>query len=484
MHKSMKKNAVLNGLRNILNLLFPLITFPYISKVLQVEKLGGYNFSNSIVSYFILIAGLGISTYAIREGVNYKDDKRQFEQFVSEIFTVNIYSMIFSYICLGVCLLFLKYLRSYSKLILLLSLQIFFITLGVEWIYAIYEEYKYITIRSIIFKLISIMLIFMFVKSPNDINNYAAITVFSSAGSSLLNLAHLRKYCKLHFAQIKRCLFHLKPILVIFASNVAIMIYVYSDTTMLGFQKNDYCVGIYSVSVKVYMIVKNLLSSVLLVTIPRISLFYGQGMMCDFKVIVQRVFEYISIVLIPCALGIFLLSEEIVIFISDITYIKAASSLRILSISLLFCIIGWIYNQCILLPAKKERLILISTIISAIVNVLLNYFLIPIFDENATAITTMISELIMLIMCMQYGKRICKIHIWTRNLKTILLSCLPIIFVCLSIDKYILELSNTFRLFVAVGSSIVVYTLSMILMKNEAVIKIMKQCIELIKTKR
>ena len=225
------------------------------------------------------------------------------------------------------------------------------------------------------------------------------------------------------------------------------------------------------------MIVKNLLSSVLLVTIPRISLFYGQGMMCDFKVIVQRVFEYISIVLIPCALGIFLLSEEIVIFISDITYIKAASSLRILSISLLFCIIGWIYNQCILLPAKKERLILISTIISAIVNVLLNYFLIPIFDENATAITTMISELIMLIMCMQYGKRICKIHIWTRNLKTILLSCF-------SIDKHILELSNTFRLFVAVGSSIVVYTLSMILMKNEAVIKIMKQCIELIKTKR
>ena len=144
--------------------------------------------------------------------------------------------------------------------------------------------------------------------------------------------------------------------------------------------------------------------------------------MCDFKVIVQRVFEYISIVLIPCALGIFLLSEEIVIFISDITYIKAASSLRILSISLLFCIIGWIYNQCILLPAKKERLILISTIISAIVNVLLNYFLIPIFDENATAITTMISELIMLIMCMQYGKRICKIHIWSGNVKTILLS--------------------------------------------------------------
>ena len=143
-----------------------------------------------------MIAGLGISTYAIREGVNYKDDKRQFEQFVSEIFTVNIFSMIFSYICLGVCLLFLKYLRSYSKLILLLSLQIFFITLGVEWIYAIYEEYKYITIRSIIFKLISIMLIFMFVKSPNDINNYAAITVFSSAGSSLLNSYLVHKIMK------------------------------------------------------------------------------------------------------------------------------------------------------------------------------------------------------------------------------------------------------------------------------------------------
>lgn len=480
----MKKNAVLNGFRNILNLLFPLITFPYISKVLQVEKLGSYNFASSIVSYFILIAGLGISTYAVREGVNYKENREKFEQFVSEIFTINIISMIFSFICLCLCLCFFRYLRSYTKLILILSFQILFITLGVDWIYGIYEEYTYITIRSIVFKLISIMLMFIFVKSPNSLNRYAALTVFSSAGASISNLIHLRKYCKLHFVKIKKCLVHLKPLLIIFASNIAIMIYVYSDTTMLGFQKNDYCVGIYSVSVKVYTIVKNLLSSILLVTIPRISLLYGQGMMWEFKIIVQNVFDYISIALIPCVVGIFLLSEEIVVFISDSTYIRAASSLRILSISLLFCIIGWIYNQCILLPAKKEKFILISTILSAIVNVLLNYFLIPILDENATAVTTMLSELIMLIMCKQYGKKICKIHVMTRNLKTVLLSCFPIVLVCFLIRRYMLETPNTIRLFVAVGSSVVAYVLSMFLMRNEVFIRTMQQYIKLLKSKR
>lgn len=104
-NKSLGLNAFLNGLKSTLNLLFPLITFPYVSRVLGVKGIGVYNYSNSIVSYFLLIAALGISTYAIREGAKYRDDKKQINEFASEIFTINICSTLVSYILLFACLI-------------------------------------------------------------------------------------------------------------------------------------------------------------------------------------------------------------------------------------------------------------------------------------------------------------------------------------------------------------------------------------------
>ena len=194
--KSMKANAFLNGFSSVLNLVFPLITFPYISRVLGVESIGEYNFSNSVVSYFLLIAGLGISTYAIREGSQYRNEPKLFNKFVSEVFTINLIATILSYCLLFVCVFLADRLREYKILILVLSLQIVFTTIGVGWIYSIYEDYRYITIRSICFKVLSIFMMFAFVKDANDTLNYVLISVIASVGSNTLNFFHVKKYCK------------------------------------------------------------------------------------------------------------------------------------------------------------------------------------------------------------------------------------------------------------------------------------------------
>lgn len=157
-------NAFLNGLRSVLNLIFPLITFPYISRVLSVNGIGIYNFSNTYIGYFILIAGLGIATYAVREGAKYRDNKEQIEEFSSEVFSINILATVIAYILLLLSLVIFKNLNNYVACILIFSIQILFTTLGTEWIYTIYEDYTYITIRSIIFKILSIILLFIFVK--------------------------------------------------------------------------------------------------------------------------------------------------------------------------------------------------------------------------------------------------------------------------------------------------------------------------------
>ena len=192
--RSLGLNAFLNSLRSVLNLIFPLITFPYVSRVLSVNGIGIYNFSNTYVSYFLLIAGLGITTYAIREGAKYRNNKEEINRFSSQVFTINIYSTAVAYVLLIGSILIFKNLNNYVSCILIFSLQILFTTLGTEWIYTIYEDYTYITVRSIIFKIISIILLFLLVKKPEDYLIYAAITVLSAVGSNLLNFIHARNF--------------------------------------------------------------------------------------------------------------------------------------------------------------------------------------------------------------------------------------------------------------------------------------------------
>lgn len=157
--KSLGVNAFLNGFRNILNMIVPLFTLPYITRILGAVNLGKYNFANSIVSYFILIAGLGISTYAIREGAKYRTDEYKMSVFASEIFSINIISMLLAYILLFVTVISVSVVNKYYKIIFIISLSICFTTIGCDWIFSIYEEYLYITIRGIIVQLVYVILL-------------------------------------------------------------------------------------------------------------------------------------------------------------------------------------------------------------------------------------------------------------------------------------------------------------------------------------
>ena len=213
--KSLKVNAALNGIKSILSLLFPLITFPYVSRVLGANGIGIYNFSNSIVNYFILIAGLGVNTYAVREGAKYRDNFNKISKFSSEVFSINLVSTLIAYILLLLSLIVFSNLRNYFVCIAIFSLQIFFTTIGTEWIYTIFEDYAYITLRSIAFNIISVLLLFLFVRSKNDYLQYAAITVFAAVGSNVFNYIHAKKMVSIKFSWHLNLKCYLKPILII-----------------------------------------------------------------------------------------------------------------------------------------------------------------------------------------------------------------------------------------------------------------------------
>lgn len=316
-NKSLGLNAFLNGLRSVLNIIFPIITFPYVSRVLSVGELGKYNWSSSFVSYFLLIAGLGITTYVVREGTKFRNDRNEISAFASQVFSINVFSTIISYILLFLCVLIFPKVQSYSTCIYIFSIQIVFTTLGTEWIYSIFEEYTYITVRSIVFKILSVVMLFIFVRSKGDYLNYVGITVFSAVGSNILNYLHARKFCTIKFTIKIDWKDHLKPILVIFASSVATTIYLSLDTTLLGLINSNYVVGIYSVSTKMYNIVKQLIAAVLTVTIPRFALLWGRHRYREYRNLLLQVSNVLALISIPEAVGVYMLALQIVVLLSS-----------------------------------------------------------------------------------------------------------------------------------------------------------------------
>lgn len=475
--KSLALNAFLNGFRSVLSILFPLITFPYVSRKLSVSGIGIYNFSNSIVSYFSLIAALGISTYAIREGARYRDNKQKITEFSSEVFTINMFSTLVAYLLLFLCLMVFPKLHNYTISILIFGLQIFFVTIGTEWIYQIYESYTYITIRSIAFQILSIILLFIFVRKPGDYLNYAVITVFAAVGSNVLNFIHARQYCHIRIVFHFNLKKHMVPIFILFAVSIASVIYINSDITILGLMKNNYIVGVYSVSSKIYQMVKTLIAALLIVTVPRLAMLFGKKRIKEYYSILSRLVNIAIILSLPAATGLFMLSKEVVLIISGTHFLRSVNSLKILCFAYFFSMLAYILNDCVLIPAKKEKYVLKSTVISAVLNIVFNLILIPFWDENAAAVSTVLAELSMFILNYYYAKSI--IHnIFTskkvlKNLCSSAIGCVGIIAVCFLCN--IGWQSPILKTLFSVILSVFMYGAILVLLKNEIVLGLLNK---------
>jgi O-antigen/teichoic acid export membrane protein len=483
--KSLGLNAFLNGLRSVLNLFFPLITFPYVSRVLSVSGIGIYNFSNTYISYFLLIAGLGIATYAVREGAKYREDKTKIDIFVSQVFSLNIVATLIAYLLLFASLIIFKNLHNYISCILVFSLQILFTTLGTEWIYTIYEDYAYITIRSIIFKIISIILLLVLVKKPEDYLIYTAITVFSAVGSNLLNFIHARNFVHIRLTTNTNLKHHLKPILIIFASAIAVTIYVSSDTTILGLLKNDYAVGIYSTSVKIYQIAQSLLSALLTVTIPRLAFLWGQRRIGEYNQVLSKVVDSLGILVLPAAVGLIMLSREVVLIIASEKYLPSVNSLRIISWAIIFSIFAWIFSDCVLIPAKRENLVLRNTIITAIENIILNFILIPFMSYDGTALSTVLAEFTVMIMngysCRDIIKPVIFKKDTLKNLLDSIIGCVGIVVVCLLCDMGFKSL--WLKTIFSVVLSVIMYGAILILLNNKNAYSMLDRAKMILKSK-
>lgn len=456
--RSLGLNGLLNGIRSVLNLLFPLITFPYVARVLSVDGLGKYNFANTYVGYFVLLAGLGISTYAVREGTKYRNNRLKISGFLSEIFSINLISTIIAYIMLIISLLIFKSLYPYAICILIFSTQIAFTTIGTEWIFIIYEDYSYITIRSILVKVLSIILLFIFVKNTNDYLIYAGITVLANAGSNIFNFFYVKKFCDIKLTLDINWKYHIKPILIIFATTIAVNIYLSSDTTILGLMKSDYDVGIYSTTVKIYNLVATLLGSVVAVTVPRLSMLLGQNKIKKYRNIFTEVINLLTVFVIPGTVGLIMLSQDIILLIAGKKYLPSVGSLKIIGLAIIFSNFSFIFTNCALIPAKRETAALRNT-------------LIPAFSYNGAAFSTVIAEFMTMLLNYWSARDLIIKSIISRsviyNLISTLIGSLSIV-ICIFCNVLITGIP--IKIIVSVILSSIFYFAVLIILKNDLAI--------------
>ena len=260
----------------------------------------------------------------------------------------------FAYVCLFVTLIFSVKLHNYRWLIAIYSFQILSNAIGMEWVLNIYEEYAYVTIRSIIFQILSLVLLLCFVRNPEDVYRYVIIQMISTVGIGLANHIYVRKKLTLKIVFSKKILEHLRPILLIFSTTLATAIYVNLDTTMLGWIWGDEQVGYYTAAAKLYNIVKSLINSVVTVYAVRLSSLYYQDK-TEYDKTFKEVFQLITGLTIPMAVGGSLLRNEIIVILGGKEYLAATGSLASLLVSLIFATLGNLFQVGIILIVKKKK---------------------------------------------------------------------------------------------------------------------------------
>ncbi|MBL6537388.1 flippase [Streptococcus suis] len=389
---SVKLNFIMNFILTISNFIFPLITFPYVSRVLGASGVGTVNFATSIISYFSMVGMMGIPTYGIRACAKVRDDKEKLEKTVQEIMALNMIVMAVSFIFLFVTVLSVPKLLAEKELYLILSSTLLFNVLGVDWLYKSLERYSYMTIRSILFKFISVLLLFLLVHSPEDYVIYGAISVFAAVGSNLLNFLGLNRLVSLKPKKDLNLLQHLKPTLTFFLLTVSTTIYVNVDTTMLGFVKGNEAVGYYSAAVKIKQILVSVVTSLGAVLLPRLSYHYEQGNHGEFERLTKKALNFVFLLSIPLVIYFIFVSRDAIVFLSGQDFLPAVLPMQFIMPTVLFIGLSNLMGMQILVPTNREKLVVYSTVCGALIDVVINLFLIPNLGAQGAAIAGSIAE--------------------------------------------------------------------------------------------
>lgn len=471
--KSLKLNFIMNALLTMSSFIFPLITFPYVSRVLGPTGTGKVNFATSLITYFSMFAQLGIPTYGIRVCAQVRDDHEELTRTAQELLIINLVMTALSYIAFIIALFTVPKLASDKMLYVITSATILLTTIGMEWLYKALEQYTYITVRSIIFKFIGLIAMFMLVHTKSDYVIYGGITVFAASASFILNLLNAHKYIGLKPVGHYNFKKHLKPVAIFFAMSCATTIYTNLDSVMLGFMATNADVGYYGAAVKIKNILVSIVTSLGTVLLPRASYYIETQQITEFKNLSKKALNFVFLIACPMMIYFMLFAKQGIFFLSGDAFAKAVVPMQIIMPTLLLIGITNILGIQILVPLGYEKAVLISEIVGAVIDLIVNALLIPNYQSSGAAIGTLLAEFaVMVVQCIALRNEIKSAFSDIKYIKII------IAIVLASLASSWVSLLNLHVFITLVISAILffgVYGVALIITKEKLVIEILTQ---------
>lgn len=461
--------------------LFPMITFPYISRVIMAEGMGQVQFYTSIINYVVLLTSLGIPLYATREIARVRDNIAELSLTTTEIISLNLLLNILGYAAIFIMCVTVDEVKQNIPLFLLLSTSIILTTIGCPWFFSGVEDFKYVTIRGLIIKIICIVFLFVFVRDKDDLIYYAAYSVLGSIGNYILNFVHLKKYIHLDSFKFRDLNIwrHLKPAFAIFVFNLVTSIYVNLDKVMVGFLKDNEGVGYYTAATTISHIFLTAVTSLGVVMLPRLSNLVKQGDMDSFNRLAKKSYNFIISMSFPICGGLIVLAPSLLRIFSGEGFAPAIPTLQIISPIIIAIGISNLIGLQILYPLGKIKIVTISTLVGAIINFSLNLLLIPKLAQNGAAIATISAEVCVTLTQIIIAKKIIPFKIIDKQVFICLLTTIVMGIICFLFIS--IGFSDVINLVTVPIIGALFYGLMMIFTKNQLVVEVVKMITNKIK---
>lgn len=427
---SIKKNFAYKSILTISTYIMGFITFPYISRVFGVNRLGLINFVDNTINYFLLFATMGINILGVREIATAKTNNEERNKIFSNILGINIWFTIATLVIYVTLITIIPKLSQYSELFYIGSVKIIFTTFLIEWFFTGIENFKYITIRSIIIKFIYIISVFLFIRHKDDYILYIILTVGTVVVNAIINMLYVKRYVTIIPKELLNTRY-IKNNLSLGVYAIMTSMYLTFNVMYLGFVSDNTQVGYYTTAFKLYSVILGFFTAFTNVMLPRMSSLLAEGNNERFQELINKSFAAVAKFSIPLILCSMVLSPQIIYVLSGPGYEGAIQPMRIIMPAIIFVGIAQILAIQILMPMKKDKILLIASICGAIVSIIFNIILVPNLESIGSAIILLSCELLVTLIYIIYivTKTVIKIP-WLKILHEIAFT-IPCIFVCI-----------------------------------------------------
>ena len=398
--KNIKVNALASLLVNILNIVFPLITNPYLTRILSKSNYGYFNTANTWASFIIPLAAFGIYNYGIRAISKVKDDKDKINYVFSKLFYI---SLITSILTTAIYFLFIHFDTSIVNLKILyyiLGIQALFQFLNIEWMNEAYENYSFILYKTLVIRIGMLVAIFAFVKSPDDIVPYATIMSATTIINYLLSFLWIKRevsFVKIEFIDLLKSS---KPLLTMLLLANANMLYTLLDRMFITKGPDENYISYYTIASSIVMLIASVLSGAINVSIPRLGYYLGKKDYQSYKYLVNQGASLFYFLMIPTSIGIMILGTYAAVIYSSEKYIEAGIVTSVFAFRTIIWAIELILGKQIIFINDHENRLTAFYFIGGGANVILNSLLLfnNIFTPEYYIGTTIIAEAIVVLL--------------------------------------------------------------------------------------